>query len=152
MVPQRKISHLQDAHDLVRPAGLLVPACTWICAFRLVYSKNLSGGLLCFITTFGKEIACVLNTFIVHLCFSIQRTSLIILDLGPPLRQNIGSAYPVKEFRNGSQAVVAARILFSLLECKHLALLSFVCLYLVCLLFLPTRSRPFSSQTFSPNP
>ena len=62
------------------------------------------------------------------------------------------SRNPVKEFRNGSQAVVAARILFSLLQCKHFALLSFVCLYLVCLLFLPTRSRPLSSQTFSPNP
>ena len=51
------ISHLQDAQDLVpglghaqdlvRPAdvkSLLVPACTWICAFRLVYSKTLPGG------------------------------------------------------------------------------------------------------------
>ena len=46
--------HAQDlvpglglAQELVRPAdekSLLVPACTWICAFRLVYSKNLPGG------------------------------------------------------------------------------------------------------------
>ena len=51
------ISHLQDAQDLVhglglaqdlvRPAdekSLLVPACTWNCAFRLVYNKNLPSG------------------------------------------------------------------------------------------------------------
>ena len=39
------ISHLQDAQDLVRPAdekSLLVPACTWICAFRLVYRVYLN--------------------------------------------------------------------------------------------------------------
>ena len=68
------ISHLQDAQNLVRGLGLdknahrtaqdlvpgighaqdlvcglgsaqdLVPSCTWICAFRLVYSKTLLGG------------------------------------------------------------------------------------------------------------
>ena len=54
---QEGISHLQDAQDLVPGLGhakdlvhptdvksLLVPACTWICAFRLVYSKTLPGG------------------------------------------------------------------------------------------------------------
>ena len=54
---QKGMTHLQDAQDLVHGLGLaqdlvrpadekshLVPACTWICAFRLVYSNNLTGG------------------------------------------------------------------------------------------------------------
>ena len=46
------------------------------------------------------------------------------------------------------RTVVATRILFS----PHSLSVAFFRLYLVCLLFLPTRSRPLSSQTFTLNP